>query len=461
MDWKDYEKEVYSYFLEQYPEAQITYNARLIGRYSKKERQVDVLIEDDVAGLPIKIAVDTKYFSRRVDVKHTESFIAMMEDIEVDQGLLITQKGYSDAAINRAYYGPNRLELDILNFEDLQDYQGLRAIPYAGKSSILLPAPFGWVIDSSRQPNYLACLYQRGLELKSAQKNQEWIYLDCYHKDEKASSVSELVEMQNDAMRACYTNLCIRQHRPSKRKDGRNTYIRVATADQLPCQEITGYIDCDEFIVFFVLFTKEELENRNLRKLAYILKYSMPVKISFDNTKVIEQLKNKCGSIGDPIEKADAYRQLADWYAEMDSHDRAMEYRRLSWETHPEIYENIQPLIKGELNLSNIDSAIRYSLGFFSLAPENPRIMQDLLSIYDSPAYADIFYKIVGELKSIYHNNNKALGNIHIHYGMYLRTIGSNSAAIEHFRLAKQFFMLVDKTHYIINQIEEILDEIV
>ena len=56
MNWKDYEKEVYEYCARMYPEAKITYDAKIIGHYSKKERQVDVLIEEG-AGFPIKIAV--------------------------------------------------------------------------------------------------------------------------------------------------------------------------------------------------------------------------------------------------------------------------------------------------------------------------------------------------------------------------------------------------------------------
>ncbi|MCE2436056.1 MAG: hypothetical protein J4F29_24550, partial [Candidatus Latescibacteria bacterium] len=206
--------------------------------------------------------------------------------IGANQGLLITQKGYSDAAIKRAHYGPDKIELDVLNFEDLQNHQGLLAIPYSGNNSILLPAPFGWIIDNKRRPMLLACLYQRGLDLKKAQENLEWMYLNFWHKDEKASSIVELVEMQNKGMEARYTNLCINERRSPKRTDNRNTYIRVVTSDQLPWQEITGYIDCDEFIVFFVLCTKKELESRNLRKLAYILKYAKPARIAFENTMV-------------------------------------------------------------------------------------------------------------------------------------------------------------------------------
>ena len=163
MNWKDYENEVYQYFPDMYPGSKITFDAKVVGRYSKTERQIDVLIEDDVAGIPIKIVVDAKYFSTHIDVKCVESFIAMLEDVKANQGLLITQKGYSKAAINRAYYGPHNLELDVLNFEALLEHQGLEAIPYSGRNSLLLSSPFGWVIDSSKHAGYLACLYQRGV----------------------------------------------------------------------------------------------------------------------------------------------------------------------------------------------------------------------------------------------------------------------------------------------------------
>lgn len=304
MNWKDYEKEVHQYFSQLYPDAKITYDAKIIGRYSKKERQIDVLIEDEIAGFPIKIAVDAKNFSKKIDVKCVESFISMIEDAEANQGLMVTQKGYSDAAINRAHYGPHKLDLDVLNFDDLLNNQGPFALPYSGENAIELQAPFGWIVDNSKQQaGCIACLYQRGLNLKSAQKNLEWMYCNFWHKKEDVSSIAALVEMQNEGMKADYTNLCISERHSPKRNDGRDTYIRAATSDQLPCIEITGYIDCGEFIFFFVMFTKKELESRNFRKLAYVIKYSTPAKIKFDNTRAIEQLENRCGTIEDAIEK--------------------------------------------------------------------------------------------------------------------------------------------------------------
>jgi hypothetical protein len=41
MDWKKYEREITDQFRAYYPASRITPNAKLIGRFSKVERQID------------------------------------------------------------------------------------------------------------------------------------------------------------------------------------------------------------------------------------------------------------------------------------------------------------------------------------------------------------------------------------------------------------------------------------
>ncbi len=45
MDWKEYEHEIAEQFRETYPAAQITHDAKIMGKFSKVERQIDLLIE--------------------------------------------------------------------------------------------------------------------------------------------------------------------------------------------------------------------------------------------------------------------------------------------------------------------------------------------------------------------------------------------------------------------------------
>jgi hypothetical protein len=80
MNWKDYEKEIFNFFSSQYPEAEVSYNVTVEGRYSKTPRQIDILIEANIAGNRFRIIVDGKYFSEKIDVKDVEMFIAMVGD---------------------------------------------------------------------------------------------------------------------------------------------------------------------------------------------------------------------------------------------------------------------------------------------------------------------------------------------------------------------------------------------
>ena len=81
MDWKQYETEIFELFQRQYPDAEITLDAKKSGLYSKVERQIDVLIEQYIAGNRFTLVIDGKYFNKKVDVKAVESFIGMLEDI--------------------------------------------------------------------------------------------------------------------------------------------------------------------------------------------------------------------------------------------------------------------------------------------------------------------------------------------------------------------------------------------
>ena len=54
MDWKQYECEITDQFKRYYPAAKITPNAKLIGRFSKVERQINILVEEQAGGRPFR-----------------------------------------------------------------------------------------------------------------------------------------------------------------------------------------------------------------------------------------------------------------------------------------------------------------------------------------------------------------------------------------------------------------------
>jgi len=110
MDWKEYEAEIYRILSKTYPNAHITQNVMVDGRYSKVKRQVDVMIEERIAGFHLKIVIDAKFRNKKIDVTDVEAFIGYCEDIGASKGVLISLEGYTDAANSRAHFDESDIE---------------------------------------------------------------------------------------------------------------------------------------------------------------------------------------------------------------------------------------------------------------------------------------------------------------------------------------------------------------
>jgi hypothetical protein len=279
IDWKKYEKEIFDLFTNDFPEAEISHDVVRKGRYSKINRQIDILIEDYVAGNKLTIVIDAKFFSKKVDVKEAESFIGMLQDLGAHKGILITQKGYSQGAINRVYNDPGDIELEILNFEELKNYQGFGAIPFAESNCVILPAPFGWVIDGRKAKNWVACLYQRGLDVDQALKKHEFMYVQFWYRKKDAFDLDKLIEYQEQYTKKAFPTATFEYSTTIKRKDAR-TKLRIARIASYPGPEVTGFIEFKDFIFFCILLTPEEMRGKNTRKLENILLKVIPGNIS-------------------------------------------------------------------------------------------------------------------------------------------------------------------------------------
>ena len=460
MDWRTYENEIHEHLCSLYPDAAIRRDVQLPGRDSSVDRQIDILIEDDIAGFSTRIVVDGKYFARRIDVTHVERFIELVEDVRATHGLLVTSQGYSKAARRRAHNHSKDIQLDVLNLSELREYQSLAAIPYSGKRAMWVNAPFGWIVDGSRNDASLATLYQRGRTLEEAMRLHDWMYVNYWLKDAEASSLPEVLDMQTRDMAEAYDQLGASDYAGPSRDDGRATWVRVATYDNMPFKEVTGYIDGDDIVAFFVLFTVPELEATNTRKLMHVLKYSLHFEITFRNERVISALKKSIESTDDPVEKASAYTQIAIWYAEMDDHENATQYFRRSFHTSPTVYRNFRPLMVAELSEWRTDEAGNCAKALFRLDPDNPRVMQDILEIYKSDEYDDALGDLVQELMVEHEDNREAKVNVRFHYGMRLVETGSFGPAVQTLRDARETAQAISGDHPALAGIGQMLAEI-
>lgn len=107
-DWRKYEEYIRESLKEWADgEAKVKLDQKL-PELSGVPRQVDALVTGRFAGnveQDITAAVDCKRYSRKVHVKHVQAFIGLVEDVQTDLGLLLTNKGFTEAAMNRARRG--------------------------------------------------------------------------------------------------------------------------------------------------------------------------------------------------------------------------------------------------------------------------------------------------------------------------------------------------------------------
>lgn len=276
MDWKQYEDEIFEHFRKEFPKAKIAKDSHVLGRYSQVDRQVDILIDDTIAGFEVRVAIDAKHHTRPLDVTDIEAFLGFCSDIGAHKGVMVSLNGYTKAAANRAHHDDSDIELDVLPFGELKLFQAFGALPYVGGYGVALPAPFGWIIDGSRPKGDIAALYQRGFDLEQAQRVNEWMYVNFWIREGEVNTLEKLLVQQESYMLSHYPQAKIDY------RDGpeRITRIRCFEGKSYPAPEYTGFVEFDHFIFFCVMYTPRAFANRNLRKLTSILRSVVPFTIN-------------------------------------------------------------------------------------------------------------------------------------------------------------------------------------
>lgn len=270
-DWREYEEEVYEECCRIYGAKNVERNISKIGMSSQVPRQIDVLVHSEEGD----IAFDAKYYSKPVNVKTIESMIGMYGDLGVEKFVVVTNKGYSKAALRRAHLGNENIEADVLSLGELQRMQGYGALPYAGRNGIFLSPPFGWIVDgqTSAHPEMLAVLYRRRVSFgKAMRKEREFAYLVLWDKDDEINTVRGLAEFhRNESMEADSEGKWeILEDTP---------YMITRFKHSKAVDEYIGYREFENLIISVILFCEEEKWSRNKTKLQYILGRVMPMHV--------------------------------------------------------------------------------------------------------------------------------------------------------------------------------------
>jgi hypothetical protein len=279
MDWKAYEVEVFDALSAHHINDTIIKNHKVRGIYSKRSRQIDVYINQKINNSDYVTIVDSKNYNKKINVKTVESFISMIDDVGADYGIMISEKGFTKSALNRAFNNPKNIELDVYNFAEITHHlQAEGAIPYTGGNAALILAPFSWIVDATRRPGSICYLYKKGLTIEEALASGEFAYINFWGTEKTPMTVEELAANQEQFI-AQVDIIENSQLFQTEHTLGLDAQIRVTKIKGSQLIEMAGYIKFEDFIFFCILHTVEIFHKRNFRKLQLLLRNILPMKI--------------------------------------------------------------------------------------------------------------------------------------------------------------------------------------
>lgn len=283
MDWKEYERNVLETLKGTYGETQLSLDKKLPGRFSKKKRQIDILIEEKINGKIVKTVVDAKFYNKKINVKALDSFIGMLQDIGADRGIMISENGFTDGAAKRAYYDDTvDVEIDVFSFKELGFLQGFGALAYAGNNGVIIGPPLGWIIDAKcYEGPGVAYFYQRGLTLERAIDKSEFMYLAFWDKRLANENLNDLIYMQERDIKQYYGDIKC-EYSNDKLRDDVVTIIRKIDIPNGKHTQYTGFVDFDDFIMFCSMVSPVELSKKNLKKLKSVMGMASPFSVRFE-----------------------------------------------------------------------------------------------------------------------------------------------------------------------------------
>ncbi len=270
MHWSEYESKVLDYFKAKFNMENIQKNIKLPGKLSGTLREIDVLVETQVADLHISIAIECKNWQTKLDVADIGSFIDKLNDIGISKGVMISKNGYTEAAYKRAY-SENDIQLFVLDFENLNQFQGFWANPYDGDCGALISAPSGWVIDSNLLEIGLQFLgnctmYPMNMSLPEALIKKEFAYFTIRNKPKDIKTVfdeqnNEVLRKDNDAKIKTWEE----QLQIGK------VLMREIYYSLYDYTEYTAGVDTERFHAYFIFNTKDIISKITLAKLKYVM----------------------------------------------------------------------------------------------------------------------------------------------------------------------------------------------
>lgn len=158
-----------------------------------------------------------------------------------------------------------------------------------------------------------------------------------------------------------------------------------------------------------------------------------------------------------PRLKSDAARVIAVMYFDLEDKENTLKYYEMADEIDPKNYYNLQSIIPLYVSLDELSKAQKKAIEFFSLAPKNPRIAQELIQYFSyNDNTFDRLLVVFSDLKKQYKKDKEVLGNIYFHETIVYSRVGQKDKALKSLKKSKKNFKKVlKKDHYVFKAIEE------
>jgi Restriction endonuclease len=462
VDWQGYERAITEQFRTSYPSAEITPNANLLGKFSKVERQIDLLIEEWASDFAFRIVIDAKYRGRKIDVGDVEAFIGLTRDVEAHTGMMVALEGYTPAAVNRAHNDDLDIILDVLNLDELKEFQGPAAIPYSGECGVSIAAPFGWVMDATKRPHMVASIYQRGKTFEEAVRSDEWMYVNFWKKKGAlVNSLESLLAYQSGYVLSEPTGSEIQIIEEGKnQRTGARTMIRRFRKKAYPALEYTGFIDFDDFVFMCVLFTPEPLERKNLRKLRFILRDAFPMSVTHDHKARITAAEEKLKGALPIEERAGLLARMGLWYREMRNLHRSKRVLEESLSLLPSNYFALEELRSTLIRIGDRDAILKAMGELVRLDPHKPTVFDACLAYASGgPVTKSDALSILNGLANDYPDDELVRANCDFYSGKILIETDPASARARLVAAEQGFHKLFPPEHQVFAAVQDGLAE--
>ena len=176
--------------------------------------------------------------------------------------------------------------------------------------------------------------------------------------------------------------------------------------------------------------------------------------------KGIESAKTAMDIYDYPQYKADAARMIAVMYRELKDSENAIDFYKQADKIQPNDYYTLKPLLDIELSLNKENYQDRTEQ-FFSIAPGNPTIYQDLMKMYWSYEKVDELLDFLTSQHDNYLSDNKVNGNLYFYKAMILYDKENFTDSKTNFEKSREIFKKVyEPNHRVFEVIDSYTDEI-